>query len=204
MAKKKQEQEVEDAQMQEFSLEVKRDIVDIINDSPSLVMLGNKEYVVKDMRYYSLYRICRLVMDMRKADESLDTDEKVITALCTDLDAMCEIMAIVLCNHRFTPDDIHSYEDVDDVMSRNDKMVAMMKAKVMNSTFDTNQWAAIILGAIKSIDLSGFFLLRKSVSTLTDSLLMRKKKSEETASLFTEALSLRTPQTSSEHSRSTD
>lgn len=204
MAKKKQEQEVEDAQMQEFSLEVKRDIVDIINDSPSLVMLGDKEYVVKDMRYYSLYRICRLVMDMRKADESLDTDEKVITALCTDLDAMCEIMAIVLCNHRFTPDDIHSYEDVEDVMSRNDKMVAVMKAKVMNSTFDTNQWAAIILGAIKSIDLSGFFLLRKSVSTLTDSLLMRKKKSEETASLFTEALSLRTPQTSSEHSRSTD
>ena len=190
--------------MKDFSIEVKRDIVDIINDSPSLVVLGEKEYVVKNMRYYSLNRICRLVMDMRKADESLDTDEKVITALCTDLDAMCEIMAIVLCNHRFTPDDIHSYEDVDDVMSRNDKMVAMMKAKVMNSTFDTNQWAAIILGAIKSIDLSGFFLLRKSVSTLTDSLLMRKKKSEETASQFMEALSLRMPQTSSEPSHNTD
>jgi len=201
---KKQEGKKEGDEMQDFSIEVKRDIVDIINDSPSLVLLGDKEYVVKDMRYYSLYRICRLVMDMRKADESLDTDEKVITALCTDLDAMCEIMAVVLCNHRFTPDDIHSYEDVDDVMSRNDKMVAMMKAKVMNSTFDTNQWAAIILGAIKSIDLSGFFLLRKSVNTLTDSLLTRKKKSEETASQFMEALSLRTPQTSSEPSRNTD
>ena len=204
MAKNKQEGKKESDEMQDFSIEIKRDIVDIINDSPSLVVLGDKEYVVKNMRYYSLNRICRLVMDMRKADESLDTDEKVITALCTDLDAMCEIMAIVLCNHRFTPDDIHSYEDVDDVMSRNDKMVAMMKAKVMNSTFDTNQWAAIILGAIKSIDLSGFFLLRKSVNTLTDSLLMRKKKSEETASQFMEALSLRMPQTSSEHSRSTD
>lgn len=203
MAKKKQEETVDDV-MKDFSLEVKRDIVDIINDSPSLVLLGDKEYVVKDMRYYSLYRVCRLVMDMKKADETLDTDQKVITALCTDLDAMCEIMAIVLCNHRFTPDDIHSYEDVDDVMSRNDKMVAMMKAKVMNSTFDTNQWAAIILGAIKSIDLSGFFLLRKSVSTLTDSLLTRKKKSEETASQFMEALSLRMPQTSSEPSPNTD
>ena len=180
---KKKEEKVENG-MSDFSIEIKRDIVDIINDSPSLVLLGEKEYVVKNMRYYSLYRICRLVMDMRKADETLDTDQKVITALCTDLDAMCEIMAIVLCNHRFTPDDIHSYEDVDDVLSRNDKMVAMMKAKVMNSTFDTNQWAAIVLGAIKSIDLSGFFLLKKSVSTLTDSLLMRKKKSEETASQF--------------------
>jgi len=191
-------------EMSDFSIEIKRDIVDIINDSPSLVKLGDKEYVVKNMRYYALYRICRLVMDMRKADETLDTDNAVITALCTDLDAMCEIMAIVLCNHRFTPDDIHGYDDVDDVMSRNDKMVAMMKAKVMNSTFDTNQWAAIILGAIKSIDLSGFFLLKKSVSTLTDSLLMRKKKSEETASLFMEALSLQTQATSSELSPNTD
>ena len=198
----KKEEKVENG-MSDFSIEIKRDIVDIINDSPSLVLLGEKEYVVKNMRYYSLYRICKLVMDMRKADKTLDTDQKVITALCTDLDAMCEIMAIVLCNHRFTPDDIHSYEDVDDVMSRNDKMVAMMKAKVMNSTFDTNQWAAIILGAIKSIDLSGFFLLRKSVSTLTDSLLMRKKKSEETASQFMEALSLQTQVTSSEPSHST-
>ncbi len=204
MTKKKKEELVESDEMQDFSIEVKRTIVDIINDSPSLVSLGDKEYVVKDMRYYSLYRICKLVMDMKKADETLDTDQKVITALCTDLDAMCEIMAIVLCNHRFTPDDIHSYEDVDDVMSRNDKMIAMMKAKVMNSTFDTNQWAAIILGAIKSIDLSGFFLLRKSVSTLTDSLLTRKKKSEETASQFMEALSLRMPQTSSEPSPNTD
>jgi len=203
MAKKKKEETVDDI-MRDFSLDVKRDIVDIINDSPSLVLLDNKEYVVKNMRYYSLYRICRLATDMKKADGTLDTDQKVITALCTDLDAMCEIMAIVLCNHRFTPDDIHSYEDAEDVMSRNDKMIAMMKAKVMNSTFDTNQWAAIILGAIKSIDLSGFFLLRKSVNMLTDLHLMRKKKSEETVSLFTEAQSLRTPPTSSEHSPNTD
>ena len=204
MKKEEKEEPKAGNEMSDFTIDIKRDIVDIINDSPSLVMLGNKEYVVKNMRYYSLYRICRLVMDMRKADETLDTDQKVITALCTDLDAMCEIMAIVLCNHRFTPDDIHSYKDVEDVMSRNDKMVAMMKAKIMNSTFDTNQWAAIVLGAIKSIDLSGFFLLKKSVSTLTDSLLTRKKKSEETASLFMEALSLQTQATSSEPSHSTD
>lgn len=193
-----------DNELKDFAIDIKRDIVDIINDCPSLVRLGDKEYVVKNMRYYSLMRICRLAMDMKKADESLDTDNKIMTALCTDLDAMCEIMAIVLCNHRFTPDDIHSYEDVDDVMSRNDKMIMMMKARVMNSTFDTNQWAAIVLGAIKSIDLGGFFLLKKSVSTLTDSLLTRKKKSEETASLFMEAQSLRMPQTSSEPSPNTD
>lgn len=191
-------------EMSDFPIDIKKDIVDILNDTPSLVMLGDKEYRVKNMRYYSLYRICNLVMDMRKADESLDTDNKVIMALCTDLNAMCEIVAIVICNHLFTPDDIHSYEDIDEVMSRNDKLVKVMKSKVMLSTYDTNQWAAIILGAIKSIDLGGFFLLRKSVSTLTDSLLARKKNSEETALRFMEALSLQTQATSSEPSPNTD
>ena len=192
MKEKKEEERV----LPEFPIDVQRDILDIINDTPSLVKLGDKEYRVKDMRYYSLYRICRLVTDMHKADESLDTDNKIIMALCTDIDAMCEIMAIILCNHLFTPDKIKTYDDIEETMSRNDKLIQIMKAKVMNSTFDTNQWAAIILGAIKSIDLSGFFLLKKSVSTLTDSILMRKKKSEETASLFMEAQSLLTQPTS--------
>ena len=195
--------ETTEPKFEDFSSEIKKEIVDIINDSPSLVRIGEKEYKVKNMRFYALYRICHIVMDMYKGNNVLDDDNKILTALCTDLDAMCEIVAIVLCNHMFRPDDIHDYDDVDEIATRNDKLVAVMKAKVLNSTFDTNQWATIILGAIKSIDLSGFFLLKKSVSMLTDSLLMRKKKSEETASLFTEALSLQMQQTSSESTPNT-
>lgn len=180
----------------DFPIDIKRDIVDILNDTPSLVRLGDKDYVVKNMRFYSVFRICRLALAMKQADETLDDDNKLVTALCTDLDSMCEIMAIVLCNHLFTPEGVKTYDDVDATMSRNDKLVQVMKMKVMNSTFEANQWAAIILGAIKSIDLSAFFLLKKSVSMATDSLLMRKKKSMEIASQFMEALSLRTQPTS--------
>ena len=196
MEKEEKSKDVQSNELQDFPIDVKRDIIDIINDTPSLVRLGNKEYRVKDLRFYSLNRICRLALAMKQADETLDDDNKVITALCTDLDAMSEIMAIILCNHLFRPDDIKDYEDVDETLSRNDKWIRMMKMKVMNSTFEVNQWSAIILGALKSIDLSGFFLLKKSVSMLTDSLLMRKRKSEEIASQFMEALSLRTQQTS--------
>ena len=190
------ENENNNTDWQDFPIDIKRDIVDILNDTPSLVRLGDKDYVVKDMRFYSVFRICRLALDMKQADETLDDDNKLVTALCTDLDAMCEIMAIILCNHLFTPEGVKSYEDVNATMSRNDKLIQVMKMKVMNSTFEANQWAAIILGAIKSIDLSAFFLLKKSVSMATDSLLMRKKKSAEIASQFMEALSLQTPQTS--------
>ena len=196
MKKEEKDKDMQSNELQDFPIDVKRNIIDIINDTPSLVRLGDKEYRVKDLRFYSLNRICRLALAMKQADETLDDDNKVITALCTDLDAMSEIMAIILCNHLFRPDDIKEYEDVDEVLSRNDKWIRVMKMKVMNSTFEINQWSAIILGALKSIDLSGFFLLKKSVSMLTDSLLMRKRKSEEIASQFMEALSLRTQQTS--------
>ena len=181
-------------ELQDFSAEIKREIADIILDSPSLVKLGDKEYTVKGMRFYSVYRIAKICMDMKEADELMvDDDNKIVTALCTDLDAMCEIMAIILCNHFFTPDGVETEEGA---KSRNEMMIGKMKMKVMNSTFDTGQWASIIIGAIKSIDLSGFFLLKKSVSMATDLLLTRKKKSAETVSQFMEALSLQTQQTS--------
>ena len=181
-------------ELQDFPIDVKRNIADIIIDSPSIVHLGGRQYKVKDMRFYSVYRIARLCMDMKQADALMvDDDNKIVTALCTDLDAMCEIMAIILCNHLFTPDGV---QDNDEAVSRNERWISKMKMKVMNSTYEPNEWAAIILGAIKSIDLSAFFLLKKSVSMATDSLLMRKKKSQETASRFMEALSLRTQPTS--------
>lgn len=188
--------QVENTELQDFPIDVKRDIIDILNDTPSLVRLGNKEYRVKNMRWYSVMRIEKLVLQMRKADESLNDDNKIITALCTDLDAMTEIMAIILCNHLFSPDEVRSFDDVEETMSRNDKLIETMKMKVLNSTFEVNQWAAIIIGAIKSIDLAGFFLLKKLVSTHTDSHLTRKKKSQETVSQFMEALSLLTQPTS--------
>ena len=200
--KQQSKKEQDNGELKDFPIDIKRDILDIINDTPSLVRLGDKEYRVQNMRYYSLYRICKLVTDMYKGDKELNTDERIITALCTDLDAMCEIVAIILVNHLFTQDGAKvSWEQT---RSRNDRYISIMKAKVMNSTFDTNQWAAIILGAIKSIDLSGFFLLKKSVNMLTDSLLMRKKKSMETVSQFMEAQSLQMQVTSSEPSHNTD
>lgn len=193
--KKEAEALQEQEELQDFSIDAKLDILQIINDCPSLVRLGGKDFMVKNMRYYSVYRICKLAFAMKQADEKLDDDNKIITALCTDLDAMCEIMAIILCNHLFTQEGEKDI-DADSLMTRNDRLVKEMKAKVMNSTFEINQWAAIIIGAIKSIDLTGFFLLKKSVSSLTDLLLIRKKKSEETVSQFMEAQSLLTQPTS--------
>ena len=153
--KKEKIKETEEEDYKDFPIDIKRNITDIILDSPSIVHLGGKEYKVKNMRFYSVYRIANLCLEMQKADELMvDDDNKIVTALCTDLNAMCEVMAIILCNHLFTPEGVSDYEQAE---TRNEKWISVMKMKVMNSTYEPNEWAAIIIGAIKSIDLSSFF-----------------------------------------------
>jgi hypothetical protein len=62
--KKKKEETQEQDELQDFSTEIKKDITDIILDSPTIVKLGDVEYTVKNMRFYSVYRIARLCMEM--------------------------------------------------------------------------------------------------------------------------------------------
>ena len=202
MVKDKEIIENKSEELQDFTLDAKRTMLDIINDSPTIVKVGEREYAVKNLRMYSFNKICALATKMKMSDASIDEDNKILMALCTDLDAMCEIMAIILCNHLFTA----KGENIEfgDFESHNDKLISIMKTKIMESEFDINEWANIILSAIKSCDLAGFFLLKKSVSMVTDSHLMRKKKSAEIASQFTEALSLQTQPTSSKPTHNTD
>jgi len=51
------EETIKQAELADFPIDIKRNIVDILNDTPSLVKIGDKEYRVKNMRYYSLKRI---------------------------------------------------------------------------------------------------------------------------------------------------
>src|SRR5574344_126868 len=155
--------------------ELKREILKIMNDSPTLVKVGDKQYMIKNLRAYSLNRILELGFDLCKTDESIDSDKKVLFSLCTDINRGCEIVAILLCNHLFTPD--------------NENLINYMKVKILNSTFDTNQWAAIILSALKSIDLSQLFTMLTLVKQFTDSLTSVRAKAEEQLQYWQEAKS---------------
>ena len=182
-------------QEKDFPQEVKNDILKIINDSPTLVKLGDKEYKCTNMKFYTLNRICQIASKFHH--DGVDKGDKLVKALCTDIDAMCEILAVILCNHLFVPDRLKRLDDVNEVMSYNDRLVCYMKAKIMNSTYDVGQWAAIIIGAFKSIDLSSFFFLTESVSQLTDSMTQKRTMSSQILSSWKEAQSLAMQQTSS-------
>ena len=174
-----QEQIEKEEEVFEIPDELKKEIVNIMNDCPNLEKVGDKEYKVYNLRMYSLNRIMKLALDLCKGNPNDITDDrKMIFALCTDLDSGCEILSIILCNHLFTPDNVNK-DDIDSVYTYNDKLIRYLKARILNSTVTPNQWAALILGAIKSIDLSQFFTMLVLVKQYMVSLTKTRTTAEE-------------------------
>ena len=122
-------------------------------------------------------------------EEDIKDDKSMMYALCTDLDVSSEIVAIILVNHLFSPDDITDYASAIEVMSRNDKLIAFMKARILNSVFEPAQWAAIIIEAINSIDLSPVFTVLISGKALMVSQTNMRKKVAEQLTLWRQAKS---------------
>ena len=180
----------EEEQDFELPIELRKEIIDIMNDCPDIKKIGDKDYRVYNLRMYSINRILKLGLDLCNDDpKNITDDRKMMFALCTDLDKGCEIIAIILCNHLFSPDNVHK-DDIDSVYTYNDRLIQYMKAKVLNSTVDQNQWAAIILGAIKSIDLGQVFTLLALVKQYSVSLTNARTKAEEQLQLWQEAKSV--------------
>jgi len=182
-------EDIEEKQEENFEIpiEFRKKILDIINDCPDIKKVGDKNYRVYNLRMYSLNRILRLVLDLCKdKPDKISNDKEMMFAVCTDIDRGCEIMAIILCNHLFTPDNVNK-DDIDSVYTHNDYLIKYVKAKILNSTFNSNQWAAIILGAIKSIDLNDFFSMLVLVKQFTVSLTKTRTKAEEQLQSWQEA-----------------
>lgn len=181
---------IEEEKEFDIPVELKKEIIDIMNDSPDIKKIGDKDYRIYNLRMYSINRILKLGLDLcQSSPEDITDDRKMMFSLCTDLDRGCEIIAIILCNHLFTPDNINK-DNIDSVYTYNDNLIRYMKAKVLNSTLDQNQWAAIILGAIKSIDLGQVFTMLVLVNRYSVSLTKTRTRAEEQLQSWQEAQSV--------------
>ena len=183
---------IEQEEEKDFEIpdELKRKIIDIMNDCPDIKKLGDKEYRIYNLRMYSLNRILKLGLDLCKENPDTITDDRIMMySLCTDLDKGCEIIAIILCNHLFVPENVKK-DDIDSVYTYNDNLIRYVKAKVLNTTFDQDQWSYIILGALNSIDLSQVFTMLVLVKQYTVSLTSTRTKAEEQLQSWQEAKSV--------------
>lgn len=160
-------------------IELRKELTDIITDCPSLERVGESEYRVYRLRAYSYNRIMKIALELSENMEGIKDDNILLKAMCTDIEKSCEIVAIILCNHLFKPDNITDYASALLTLSENDKMIEFMKARILNSTFNPNQWASIILSAIKSIDISELFTVCSSAKNLFVSMSMIRKTTAE-------------------------
>jgi hypothetical protein len=58
--------------------ELKRKIIDIMNDCPDIKKLGDKEYKIYNLRMYSLNRILKLGLDLCKENPDTITDDRIM------------------------------------------------------------------------------------------------------------------------------
>jgi hypothetical protein len=162
----------------------KREVADIIADCPTIEKVGDHEYRVHRLRAYSFNLIMKELLDVKKEDDEIQTDRQLLYAVCNDIEKTSRIVAIILCNHLFKPDDIKDYESALEVMSNNEKLIKFMEARVLNSVLEPRQYASIVLSAIQSIDLSPLFFCISSAKNLINSLTTLPKIVEEQLRFF--------------------
>ncbi len=180
-----QNKELEDLKIPE---EFKRQLSDILIDSPTIVDLGTKKMKIKGLRMYSIERMFKAAQRIKAFDQ--ENIMEAMSLIYSDIDVMCEIVAIILCNHLFDEDNCHfdSFEEMCQIESRNDKLIKMMQMKArLNVNNSITDYANIIVTAFTSFDAAELFQLASSVTLYLESLSMRLKRNTEMLSTVQQA-----------------
>ncbi len=169
-------------------LEFQAQLSKILIDNPSLTKIGDHEFRVHGLRMYSLEKIHQVAHKLRAFEgKDLMGGMKYI---CGNIDALCECVAIVLCNHLYDEEHINydSYEEMMSLMSRNDKITEMVKNKVkLLSKGNINELASIVFSAFAEMEYSELFQFASSVMTYSESFSMRHQKNIEMLSTIRQA-----------------
>lgn len=172
----------------DIPVKFRKEINDILLDTPEIVHLGGTEFKVHKLRPFAIHRIYQVGLRlMQDNDEILENDKKFLGAFLTDINACAEVLAIILCNHLFDADNVNSFEEMFALKSRNERLIEYMKDKVLMSTSEIGQWSAIIIGAFNSLNIQEVFRLRTSVKEFTVSQTMIRKAVAEQLQSWREA-----------------
>lgn len=169
-------------------LEFQQQLSKILTDSPSLIKISDTEFRVHSLRMYSIEKLHQVAQRI-KAFEGNDIMNG-LQYICMNLDALCECVAIVLCNHLFDEEqcNYNSYEEMMDVLSRNDKITLMVKNKVkLLSKGNINELASIVYSSFTDLEYGELFQFASLVMNFSESASMRHQKNIEMLSTIRQA-----------------
>ena len=150
--------------------EVSERIADVMTDAPIEVKLGGKKHIIRALRPYSKYRIFSVYNKMAKNEK--DNIEKIMREVATNLEYSAEIVAIILCNDKFTID-----------TDANDKLVEDKKLDVLLESENEQEWIEIVFKALNSLVVESVFTITALSDLMTQSLRRRKDETKKAMNL---------------------
>ena len=150
--------------------EVSERIADVMTDAPIEVKLGGKKHIIRALRPYSKYRIFSVYNKMAKNEK--DNIEKIMREVATNLEYSAEIVAIILCNDKFTID-----------VAANDKLVEDKKLEVLLESENEQEWIEIVFKALNSLVVESVFTITALSDLMTQSLRRRKDETKKAMNL---------------------
>lgn len=150
--------------------EVSERIAEVMTDAPIEVKLGGKKHIIRALRPYSKYRIFSVYNKMAKNEK--ENIEKIMREVATNLEYSAEIVAIILCNDKFTID-----------VAANDKLVEDKKLEVLLESENEQEWIEIVFKALNSLVVESVFTITALSDLMTQSLRRRKDETKKAMNL---------------------
>lgn len=149
-------------EVNDVNIETGKRMSEILADSPIIIKLDRTEVKIRSLRVYTKYKIYEVYNKIKATESDL---ESIIEEAATNLKYSAEIVAIILCNDKFTTD-----------LDENEKLIEQKTLEIMLSNdIDESDWALIVLKALQSLDIASVFQITALIEAMTASLRGRKE-----------------------------
>lgn len=134
--------------IKDIPLEEQKKLLTILNDSPTIIKFkDNKEVSIKPLRVYSKRLIAEIAWNIKHTDENT---ENIILNMAKSIEPMARMIAIILCNDKFTKD-----------LEANEKLIQDKVIEIELESDNWEDWGNILIATLNLLDIGFFFSITK-------------------------------------------
>lgn len=146
----------------------RKKLTSILADSAIEITFNGEKTHIRALRTYSKYKILEVMENIIHTDSDMLS---VLKEASSNIECAARIVAICLCNHKFTPD----YE-------ANDAMIEKTTKDVMLNSTSESEWATVVVKALESLNIEAVFQITALVDLMTKSLVGRRGMAQKAIS----------------------
>lgn len=157
--------------IKDIPLDEQKKLLTILNDSATIIKFkDDKEVSIKPLRVYSKRLIADIAWNIKHTDEST---ENVILSMAKSVEPMARMIAILLCNDKFTKD----YE-------ANERLIEDKTREIELEADNWEDWGNILITTLNLLDIGFFFSITKlsqmflEMTTANKAMTMKKMKEQ--------------------------